>query len=89
MSIDDTIIIAEFPDGFRVEHVQAADNLTYFKKGSKDWHETLDEFFGESEVLTKEDAEKKANILEKKALKDYGFTEYGVCDFGFFDHKFK
>ncbi len=90
MSADDTVAIAEFPDGFRVTHCQAVENIDYYKKGTKKWHDEIDEYFGESEVYkSKKGVMKEAFKIEKEVIKEFGFTEYGICDLGFFDHKFK
>lgn len=88
MSADNGIYIAEFPDGFRVVHTQAIDNLHFHEADSKEWHQTIEDYYGEAGVFTKEKAYGEALRLEKKAIDEMGFTEYGICSIGFFDHKF-
>jgi len=89
MSADNGIYIAEFPDGFRVIHAQAIENLYFYEEGSKEWHDTIDGYFKESKVLkTEKEARKTAQEMNKKITDEYLFTEYGICSIGFFNHKF-
>ena len=90
MSADDIVAIAEFPDGFRVVHTQCIENITYHKAGNKEWHKTLDDYFGKAKCYkTNAECFQEALRLEKKAIDDMGFPEYGIGSLGFFDHKFK
>jgi len=79
LSADNTIAIAKFPEGWRVVHAQAIDNIDYFPKGSKERKQVLKEIFGDSEVFsTEEEAQSYALELEE----DYSYVEYGICDLG-------
>jgi hypothetical protein len=75
MSADNSVIVANFKDGFRIGYGGAADNLQYMP----DYHgynrEYLNYWFGKSEVyLTKTSALKAAH----KLCNSIGFVEYGV-----------
>ena len=85
MSADNTIAIAEFPDGFRVVHAQAIENLHFHMADSKEWHETIEDYYSEAKVFkTKKEAMVEANKLDDETW----LCEYGICNIGFFDHKF-
>jgi len=79
MSADNAILLAHFPDGYRVVEAQAIENIDYYPKGSKEYKETLRDYFGNSKVFkTKEEAEQEVKRMEK----DIYILEYGVIDIG-------
>jgi len=84
MSADNGIYIAKFPDGFRVCHEQAIENVWYHRKGTKARKKMLKSYFGDSPIFkTKEKAIFYAHKLEEKVLSDFdGILEYGVCYLG-------
>jgi hypothetical protein len=45
MSADNGIYIAKFKDGYRVTHAQAIENVDYYKVGTKEYLETLKDYF--------------------------------------------
>ena len=76
MSADNTIIIAQFDDGFRVEHGGAAENLQHMP----DYHgystEYLQYWFGNSKVYL---TESSAMVAAKKLYNEIEYVEYGIC----------
>jgi hypothetical protein len=79
MSADNGIYIVEFPDGFRVAHCQAIENIDYYPEGSKERKEMLKSYFGKSKVYKKF---KKANKKAWKMAQDYTILEYGIAFLG-------
>jgi len=82
MSADDGFYIGEFPDGFRVIHAQAIENVHYFKEGTKEWKKEVRAYFGGAPVFK---TYEEALLSGGKMLKEYGWTEYGLCSVGFFN----
>ena len=90
MSADNGIYILKTPadDGegfeYRVRHAQAIDNIYW--DDTAPGHNNPDgvpeivvEYFGKCDVLTEEEAHKKAFELEEEVLNDdFGILEYGV-----------
>jgi hypothetical protein len=75
MSADNGIYIAKFPDGWRVIHAQAIDNINYHPKGSKAYFETLNQYFGGAMLYPVEDDAWK---FARQLLKQYSYVEYGI-----------
>ena len=63
MSGDNGIYIAEFPDGFRVIHAQAIENLAYFEEGTKAWKDEIRTYFKDTKLFTKKSERRITNIL--------------------------
>lgn len=85
MSADNGVYIAKFPDGFRVTHAQAIENIDFYPKGSVKRKDTLRSYFGKSKTYpTLEDAYVQAHKLEAEVLNDdfCPILEYGVCFMG-------
>lgn len=83
MSADNGIYIAKFPDGYRVTHAQAIDNVDYFPEGTPERKDELKNKFGRSEVFDNmNDALNKARRLEKEIEDEGLWTEYGIVDLG-------
>lgn len=82
MSADNGIYICEDPSGrWHVVHAQAIDNLGYYPEGSQQEAETWQSYFGDKNAKhasSREEIIKLAEALEK----DWGWTEYGICDVG-------
>jgi hypothetical protein len=82
MSADNGIYIVKFPDGYRIAHTQAIDNIEYYPAGSALRKEYLSQTFGRSPVFAdKGDALLAAHALADEVAK-YGVLEYGVCYLG-------
>ena len=88
MSADNGIYIAKFPDGYRVCHAQAIENIAYYPENSKNRKEELKKYFGKSPVFEKrDDAEKYAfelyHQMEDEGYGLFGFVlEYGISYIG-------
>jgi hypothetical protein len=84
LSADNGIYIVKFPDGFRVTHAQAIDNIDYYPKGSAQCKSTLKDYFGKSKVyVTRDDAMVQAVKLYDNLMNDdIGICEYGICYLG-------
>jgi len=84
MSADNGIYIAKFPDGFRVAHAMAIENIDYYPKGSQERKDTLNRYFGASKVFqTKEEAILEGHRMEEEIMNsDYPILEYGVSYIG-------
>lgn len=86
MSADNGIYIAKFPDGYRVAHAAAIDNLDYYPEGSEERKQVLKDYFGDAKVFqTHEEAYSEAKRIEKEWVKDdedFCFLEYGICTIG-------
>jgi hypothetical protein len=84
MSADNCIAIALFPDGFRVAHAQAIENLDYFPKETLERKQVLKDYFGDSKVYpTKEEVLKRADeIYQEMEKEDFFILEYGICFVG-------
>ena len=89
MSADNGIYIAEFPDGFRVIHAQAIENVDYYPEGSENRRKELERYFGKSELYdSEESALEKAKELAKEILEDdfCPVLEYGICFIGKYEN---
>lgn len=86
MSSDNGIYIAQFPDGFRVIHAQAIDNLNYFEEGTEDWKNEFESYYGNAKVFK---IEEEAVLFAHNLAKNYDVLEYGVSSIGYFDYQFK
>jgi hypothetical protein len=83
MSADNGIYIAKFPDGYRVTHMQAVDNLDYFGEGTTERKHELRAHFGGSPLFSvRNEAILYAHDLAQNIVKDFGILEYGVCEIG-------
>ena len=87
MSSDNGVYIATFPDGYRVIHAQAIENVDYYPEGSKERKKMLKDYFGRAKVFkdyekAKEEAFKKADEINDS---DYPILEYGIQDIGGFE----
>jgi hypothetical protein len=84
MSADNTIVVLEMKDGYRVAHVQAIDNLEYEPDYPPEKpvlsREYLGRLFGTSKVYT---FEKEAVQEAWKLYKRFGYVEYGVQHLNF------
>lgn len=88
MSADNGIYIAKFPDGYRVAHAQAIEDVDYYPEGSTERKGVLKLIFGKSEVYaTLEEARTEAYKKEAEILDDdfCPILEYGVCEIGEFE----
>ena len=52
MSADNGIYIVRFPDGYRVAHLQAIENIDFYPAGSAERRQQLKEYFGASPVFS-------------------------------------
>jgi hypothetical protein len=79
MSADNGIYIVKFPDGYRVAHAQAIENIDYDPAGSELRKNYLSQTFGRSKVF----ADKSAALLAAHEMADEcSILEYGVCYLG-------
>jgi len=79
MSADNGIYIAKFPEGYRVIHAQAIDNITYFPEDTMERKNVLKEYFGGSKIIsTEHEALEEAGKLSK----EYDYLEYGTSFLG-------
>ena len=81
MSADNGIYIIKFPEGYRVAHCQAIENIDYYPEGSKERKKALKDYFGKSKVFTeKDEAILFAHKLAKEIMDDdfCPILEYGV-----------
>ena len=86
MSADNGVYIAKFPDGFRVTHAQAIENVDYYKPGTLQRKIELRRYFGKSEVYqTRDDAAKKGWSIADEVTKDGSPLEYGISFIGEFE----
>jgi len=85
MSADNGIYIVQFPDGYRVTHAQAIENIDYYNPGTKERKEILKDYFSESPLFkTTEKAFEYAKEINEEILKDdfCPIVEYGICYLG-------
>ena len=85
MSADNGIYIAKFPDGFRVVHAQAIEDIDYYPEGTDEYLDTLKFYFGGSPLYnSKEEAFEAAHDIEEDILADdfCPILEYGICYLG-------
>ena len=83
MSADNGVYVAKFPDGYRICHGFAIDNLWHYPAGSKEKLDTIVAYFGESEVYEqKSDAMSVASEMEENLWMDGIMVEYGVVYLG-------
>ena len=84
MSADDGIYIHKFPDGWRVTHTQAIENISWKADKSGYNQKILKDYFSNSPVFkTRKLAWVFAIKLYQKAVKEgglYGSPEYGVSE---------
>lgn len=83
MSADNGIYIAQFPDGFRVIHAQAIENLYEYEEGSNDWEEMIDDYYGRSDIYTSIES---ARVKAFEMAKDCYVLEYGIQELGYFNY---
>jgi len=74
MSSDNGIYILKCNNGSKVIYAGAIDNLEFQADESGFNHEIVKEYYEDAELLSHEDAQKKAFELEK----EIGYTEYGI-----------
>ena len=74
MSADNGIYIWEFPDGFRVCHGQAIENLSFYPEGTPEWKNEWISYFWSSQIYKTVDEALK----EARRLSDKFDTEYGI-----------
>ena len=81
MSSDNGIYLHKFRNGWRVVHTQAIDNI-YFKPDKSGYNQRiLRKVFQDSPLFkTRKRALNYAVKLYDKAIKEYGWTEYGICE---------
>lgn len=84
MSADNGIYIASFPDGYRVIHAQAIEDIDYYPPMSDKRKEVLLNYFGDSPLFdTEKEALKYANELYKEIMSDdIPILEYGISFLG-------
>ena len=75
MSADNTIAIAKFPDGWRVTHAQAIENINFYPEGSKERKEVLRDYFGDSPLFN---TKLKVDNYAFELLEKIGYVEYGI-----------
>lgn len=80
MSVDNSIIVAKFPDGYRVVHAQAVENLWYYKEWTDKRKETINDYFYWAPLFeTKDLAMRKALDIEQEILEsDFPILEYWI-----------
>lgn len=79
MSADNGIYIAKFPEGYRVVHAQAIENVDYYPEGSFERRQELWRYFGGAKVHpTLDDAYAEARELAM----EWEYLEYGICEIG-------
>lgn len=80
MSADNGIYIAKFPDGYRVAHLQAIENIDYYPTRSAERKAKLKEYFGASPIFTEiRLVYEYAFKLQMEILTDPdGELEYGI-----------
>ncbi len=77
MSADNTVLILETEDGYRVAEVQAAENLN--EPNSEFKRQYIDSNFGDKVLLYREsEAWKQAETLYTKIKSSGRFVEYGI-----------
>lgn len=79
MSADNGIYIAHFPDGVRVIHAQAIENLDYFPVGSIERANEIARYFKDAKLFDDED---KAVKHAFEFSKQINVLEYGIHDLG-------
>lgn len=79
MSADNWIYIAKFPDGYRVAHAMAIENVDYYPENSIDRKIVLKGYFGKSKVHTT--IESAVNAAKEIEAKEW-WTEYWICEIG-------
>lgn len=79
MSADNGIYIAKFPDGFRVIHAQAIENINYFPEGSEEYFKTLKRYFEKAEVIPTKD---EAILLGHKMAEDIMNSDFPILEYG-------
>jgi hypothetical protein len=85
MSSDNGIYIIYFPEGYRVAHAQAIENIDYFPPGTIERKQELKKYFGKSKIFQSyKDAFTEAEKLANEILKDdfCPILEYGICYLG-------
>lgn len=85
MSADNGVYIVKFPDGYRVTHAQAIENIDYFEPGTAARKQELKDYFGHSPLYaTEQEAVLVAHEKAKKILADdfCPVLEYGVVYLG-------
>ena len=78
MSADNGIYYAEFPDGYRVIHAQAIDNLEYYPEGSPEYFQQIKNYFGGAKAVPESEL---WNEL-KRVSELFPNTEYGIQKLG-------
>ncbi|MDD5220608.1 MAG: hypothetical protein PHV11_08585 [Candidatus Bipolaricaulis sp.] len=81
MSADNGIYIAKFPEGYRVIHAQAIDNIDFFPEGTVERRNVLRDYFGDSKVIK---TEEEAWDVAIELSKEYNYLEYGTSFLGEF-----
>lgn len=81
MSADNGIYIAKFPDGYRVVHATAIENIDFYSVGSKERIAVLKDYFGKSKIITSYEkailtAQKMAKIILSDSM--CPILEYGI-----------
>jgi len=79
MSSNNGIYIAHFPDGIRVIHAQAIENLNYFAVGTDKYNQEIASYFKDAKFFTDED---EAIRFAFKFAKELTVLEYGINDLG-------
>jgi hypothetical protein len=77
MSADNGIYIVKFPDGYRVAHAQAVENIDLHPPGSAERKETLKGYFGDSDIYPSWD---HAYAVAFDMAQGYEILEYGIQD---------
>ena len=85
MSADNGVYVVKFPEGYRVAHAQAIENIDWHRKGTKARKKMLKSYFGGSPIYATEgEAMAEAHRIEAEILEDdfCPICEYGVCYLG-------
>jgi len=82
MSADNGIYIAKFPEGYRVIHAQAIDNIDFFPEGTVERRNVLKEYFWGSKIIK---TEEEAWNVARELSKEYDYLEYGTSFLGEFE----
>jgi len=68
-----------FPDGFRVAHAQAIENIDFYETNSLEQKKVLKIYFGKSLIYP---TYEQALIQAAKIAEDYYILEYGIAYIG-------
>jgi len=86
MSADNGIYVVKFPEGYRISHAQAIENIDCYPVGSDERNKVLKDYFGESKLFdTIESAMAEASSMKRTMEVDGLYLEYGICYLGVYE----